>query len=157
VSDGSGCLMGHGDVLLVLLSPRSSSERFGAGARPVHPIRVGSRQCGNTAGGVDQTCRGHRSTDVNDPTSDIGRPRQLTGCKIAPLFVTDPRANSTRAALFDQISLLHPTARCPAVVGNAGRLSLVLRPRHCGRCDRTYVPKSLSGNGGIAISARLRP
>jgi hypothetical protein len=26
------------DVLLVLLSPRSSSERFGAGARPVHPI-----------------------------------------------------------------------------------------------------------------------
>jgi hypothetical protein len=25
-------------VLLVLLSPRSSSERFGAGARPVHPI-----------------------------------------------------------------------------------------------------------------------
>ena len=27
-------------VLLVLLSPRSSSERFGAGARPVHPIRV---------------------------------------------------------------------------------------------------------------------
>jgi hypothetical protein len=42
VSDCSGCLMGHGDVLLVLLSPRSSSERFGAGARPVHPIRVGS-------------------------------------------------------------------------------------------------------------------
>ena len=30
VSDCSGCLMGHGDVLLVLLSPRSSSERFGA-------------------------------------------------------------------------------------------------------------------------------
>jgi hypothetical protein len=30
--------MGHSDVLLVLLSPRSSSERFGAGARPVHPI-----------------------------------------------------------------------------------------------------------------------
>ena len=27
-------------MLLVLLSPRSSSERFGAGARPVHPIRV---------------------------------------------------------------------------------------------------------------------
>ena len=26
-------------MLLVLLSPRSSSERFGAGARPVHPIR----------------------------------------------------------------------------------------------------------------------
>jgi hypothetical protein len=25
-------------VLLVLLSPRSFSERFGAGARPVHPI-----------------------------------------------------------------------------------------------------------------------
>src|SRR6476469_9308271 len=40
VSDCSGCLMGHSDVLLVLLSPRSSSERFGAGARPVHPIRV---------------------------------------------------------------------------------------------------------------------
>jgi hypothetical protein len=30
--------MGHGDMLLVLLSPRSSSEQFGAGARPVHPI-----------------------------------------------------------------------------------------------------------------------
>ena len=38
VSDCSGCLMGHSDVLLVLLSPRSFSERFGAGARPVHPI-----------------------------------------------------------------------------------------------------------------------
>src|SRR4029077_13807199 len=38
VSDCSGCLMGHGEVLLVLLSPRSFSERFGAGARPVHPI-----------------------------------------------------------------------------------------------------------------------
>jgi hypothetical protein len=25
-------------MLLVLLSPRSSSEQFGAGARPVHPI-----------------------------------------------------------------------------------------------------------------------
>jgi transposase InsO family protein len=34
----SGCVMGHSDVLLVLLSPRSFSERFGAGARPVHPI-----------------------------------------------------------------------------------------------------------------------
>src|SRR6478672_10843931 len=33
------------DVLLVLLSPRSSSERFGAGARPVHPIRD-KVQCG---------------------------------------------------------------------------------------------------------------
>jgi hypothetical protein len=38
VCDGSGCLMGHGDVLLVLLSPSSFSERFWAGARPVHPI-----------------------------------------------------------------------------------------------------------------------
>src|ERR1700730_13904526 len=38
VSDCSGCLMGHSDVLLVLLSPRSFSERFEAGARPVHPI-----------------------------------------------------------------------------------------------------------------------
>ena len=36
--DCSGCLMGHGDVLLVLQSPNSFSERFGAGARPVHPI-----------------------------------------------------------------------------------------------------------------------
>src|SRR5260370_41691630 len=36
--DCSGCLMGHGDMLLVLLSPRTFSERFGAGARPVHPI-----------------------------------------------------------------------------------------------------------------------
>jgi hypothetical protein len=34
--------MGHSDVLLVLLSPRSSSERFGAGARPVHPIHIHS-------------------------------------------------------------------------------------------------------------------
>src|SRR6476619_2117090 len=40
VCDCSSCLMGHSDVLLVLLSPRSYSERFGAGARPVHPIRV---------------------------------------------------------------------------------------------------------------------
>jgi hypothetical protein len=32
------CLEGHGGVLLVLLSLRSLSERFGAGARPVHPI-----------------------------------------------------------------------------------------------------------------------
>jgi hypothetical protein len=39
VCDCSGCLMRrHSDVLLVLLSPRSLSERFGAGARPVHPI-----------------------------------------------------------------------------------------------------------------------
>jgi hypothetical protein len=45
VSDCSGCLMRHSDVLLVLLSPRSSSERFGAGARPVHPIRVNSDLC----------------------------------------------------------------------------------------------------------------
>src|ERR1700751_258722 len=37
-SDCSGCLMGHSDVLIVLLSPRSFSERFGAGARPIHPI-----------------------------------------------------------------------------------------------------------------------
>src|SRR5258705_2674689 len=33
-----GCLLGHGDVLLVLLSPSPFSERFGAGAQPVHPI-----------------------------------------------------------------------------------------------------------------------
>jgi len=33
---------GHSDVLLVLQSPRSFSERFGAGGRPVHPI-LGSR------------------------------------------------------------------------------------------------------------------
>ena len=39
VSDCSGCLMGHGDVLLVLLSSWSSSERFGAGARPVYHSR----------------------------------------------------------------------------------------------------------------------
>jgi hypothetical protein len=38
MSDCIGCLMGHSDVLLVLLSPRSFSERFGAGGRPVHPI-----------------------------------------------------------------------------------------------------------------------
>jgi hypothetical protein len=30
--------MGHSDVLLMLLSPRSFSVRFGAAARPVHPI-----------------------------------------------------------------------------------------------------------------------
>jgi hypothetical protein len=50
VSDCSGCLMGHGDVLLVLLSPRSSSERFGAGARPVHPIRDKSQSPEFTVG-----------------------------------------------------------------------------------------------------------
>ena len=38
-ADGCGvCLEGHVGALLVLLSPRSLSERFGAGARPVHPI-----------------------------------------------------------------------------------------------------------------------
>src|SRR4029453_3317020 len=38
-ADGCGvCLEGLGGALLVLLSPRSLSERFGAGARPVHPI-----------------------------------------------------------------------------------------------------------------------
>src|SRR5260370_32877367 len=36
--DCSGCLMGHGDMLLVLLSPRTFSERFGAGAPPRPPI-----------------------------------------------------------------------------------------------------------------------
>src|SRR5207342_2895652 len=35
VCDCSSCLMGHSDVLLVLLSPRLISEWFGAGARPV--------------------------------------------------------------------------------------------------------------------------
>jgi hypothetical protein len=62
----------------------------------------------------------------------------LTGCKIAPLLLT------TRAAQFDQIALLHPTARCPAVVSNAGRLSFVCGLVICGRCDGTYIPKSLS-------------
>src|SRR5512140_1676401 len=52
VSDCSGCLWGHGDVLLVLLSPRSSSERFGAGARPVRPIRDKS-QCPEFTVGID--------------------------------------------------------------------------------------------------------
>jgi len=48
VCDCSGCLMGHGHVLLVLQSPNSFSERFGAGARPVHPI-LGPRRflCGH--------------------------------------------------------------------------------------------------------------
>ena len=44
VCDCSGGLMGHNDVLHVLLSPRSSSERFWAGARPVHPILGHSRR-----------------------------------------------------------------------------------------------------------------
>src|SRR6478735_12570452 len=71
VSDCSGCLMGHGDVLLVLLSPRSSSERFGAGARPVHPIRVGSlRRTEPVAiAGIADIRRSlaARRTDANDP------------------------------------------------------------------------------------------
>ena len=57
VSDCSGCLMGYSDVLLVLLNPRSSSERFGAGARPVHPIcvdplptRIRAARCGPMPG-----------------------------------------------------------------------------------------------------------
>src|SRR5262245_31125595 len=55
-NDCSGCLMGHSDVLLVLLSPRSSSERFGAGARPVHPIRVdGGMSAQRTLSKVKQT------------------------------------------------------------------------------------------------------
>src|SRR5207342_3309554 len=56
VNDCSGGLMGHSDALLVLLSPPSSSERFGAGARPVHPIRVGSLLSSNlVAPGVKRT------------------------------------------------------------------------------------------------------
>src|SRR6476661_7523646 len=43
-----GC--GHGGVLLVLLSLRSLSERFGAGARPVHSIlRARSRLAASRA------------------------------------------------------------------------------------------------------------
>src|SRR3981081_1751444 len=38
VSDCSGCLMGHSDVLLLLLIPLPPTDRFGAGARPVHLI-----------------------------------------------------------------------------------------------------------------------
>jgi hypothetical protein len=38
VWDCSGCLIKNSEVLLVLLSPRSFSERFGTGARPIHPI-----------------------------------------------------------------------------------------------------------------------
>jgi hypothetical protein len=49
VCDCGGCLMGHSDVLLVLLSPRTFSERFGAGARPVHPI-LGHRAVTSVAG-----------------------------------------------------------------------------------------------------------
>ena len=62
----------------------------------------------------------------------------LTGCKIAPLLLT------TRAAQFDQIALLHPTARCPGCRQQCREAVLCLRPRHCGRCDGTYIPKSLS-------------
>src|SRR6476661_2498987 len=64
-------IMGHGDVLLVLLSPRSSSERFGAGARPVHPIRVGSLRRTDSVAiqGIADIRRGlaARRSDANDP------------------------------------------------------------------------------------------
>jgi hypothetical protein len=50
-ADGCGvCPEGHGGVLLVLLSLRSLSERFGAGARPVHSIlRARSRLAASRA------------------------------------------------------------------------------------------------------------
>ena len=78
VNDCSGCLMGHSDVLLVLLSPRSSSERFGAGARPVHPIRVGSLRRTDSVAieGIADIRRSFaaRRSDANDPkaTFDTG-------------------------------------------------------------------------------------
>ena len=76
VSDCSGCLMGNGDVLLVLLSPRSSSERFGAGARPVHPIRVGSLRRTDSVAieGIADIRRSlaARRSDANDPEPTWG-------------------------------------------------------------------------------------
>ena len=80
VNDCSVCLMGHSDVLLVLLSPRSSSERFGAGARPVHPIRVGSlrrtvegiadiREALLPVGATRMTRLGHESPHLDAPHS----------------------------------------------------------------------------------------
>jgi hypothetical protein len=47
-------------VLLVLLSPSPFSERFGAGARPVHPIL------------------GHRTAIYRDFVADVGWPRANT-------------------------------------------------------------------------------
>src|SRR6476619_4823893 len=77
VSDCSGCLMGHGDVLLVLLSPQSSSERFGAGARPIHPIRVGSLRRTDSVAieGIADIRRSlaARRSDANDPNRTLGR------------------------------------------------------------------------------------
>src|SRR6266699_3220798 len=59
-------LLGHGDVLLVLLSP--PAKPLGAGARPVHPIpgRGGQhRQC--PVIGHDRTCRERALTAEFDP------------------------------------------------------------------------------------------
>ena len=64
-------------MLLVLLSPRSSSERFGAGARPVHPIRVGSLRRTDSVAieGIADIRRSlaARRSDANDPTAVISR------------------------------------------------------------------------------------
>src|SRR4029077_18723744 len=77
VSDCSACLMGDGDVLLVLLSPQSSSERFGAGARPIHPIRVGSLRRTDSVAieGIADIRRSlaARRSDANDPNRTLGR------------------------------------------------------------------------------------
>src|SRR4051812_37431796 len=72
VSDCSGCLMGHGDVLLVLLSPRSSSERFGAGARPVHPIRDECDYGVACPKIADERTRTRRPINASDP--DLSAP-----------------------------------------------------------------------------------
>ena len=65
VCDCNGCLMGLGDALLVLLGPPSFSERFGAGARPVHPIfRRGHSYWRSRFVEVKRTRSRHRGNDM---------------------------------------------------------------------------------------------
>jgi pentapeptide MXKDX repeat protein len=84
VSDCSGCLMGHSDVLLVLLSPRSFSERFGAGARPVHPI-LGSGATSDLSplSGANRKWDFGATKTVVDPKQTLGVGQRAAGCEEA--------------------------------------------------------------------------
>ena len=65
--------MGHGDVLLVLQSPNSFPERFGAGARPVHPI-LGSHNRNVLLLGEERKSRLRHLTSKAGPQTDIDFP-----------------------------------------------------------------------------------
>ena len=68
-------------MLLILASPHVLSEPSGAGARPVHPIRVQSRRCKNclvAVGGYN----GHR--DAPEPEGSVAIDPKRTFAQIYP-------------------------------------------------------------------------